>query len=190
MLSKLRRISQALTELHLRDLLPTEKTQLEARVLAEVTSLWFTNRTRTAVITVQDEVKTELYYLDTTIWDTIPTVYRSMAKALAEHYPTLKMPKRFLTFGSWIGGDRDGNPNVTAEITVDSLRLHRGLAFNKHRVTTTPAQSLPDRVRHQNGHLHPGFESAGGGAGQIRTSAIFAGPLSKRTLPHLGRRTG
>lgn len=136
-LSKLRRIGESLTDMRLRKLLPSEREQLEKRVLAEVTSLWFTNRTRTAVITVQDEVKTELHYVDTTIWDTIPAVYQAMAKALANHYPNVKLPKRFLTFGSWIGGDRDGNPNVTAEITAESLRLHRGLALNKHRVMAT-----------------------------------------------------
>lgn len=131
-LSKLRRIGQALTELHNRDLLPAEEQRIIERVTAEITSLWFTNRIRTAKMTVTDEVKTGLYYIDTTIWETIPELYRTMGEALAEHYPTLEMPPRFLTFGSWIGGDRDGNPNVTAEITAETLRLHRGLAVLKH----------------------------------------------------------
>ncbi|MCA9928789.1 MAG: phosphoenolpyruvate carboxylase, partial [Anaerolineales bacterium] len=134
-LSKLRRVAQALTERHNRDLLPSEQQQLEDHVRAEVTSLWFTNRTRTAVLTVTDEVRTGLYYVDTTLWEALPAVYRSMADALAEHYPTLAMPERLLTFGSWIGGDRDGNPNVTADITAETLRLHRGLAVIKHRDT-------------------------------------------------------
>ena len=136
-LSKLRRISTALTDLHGRDLLPTEKANLMASILGEVTSLWLTNRTRTAVITVTDEVKTGLYYVDTTIWDTIPDVYASMAKAIADYYPTLNPPTRFLTFGSWIGGDRDGNPNVTANVTAETLRLHRGLAVVEHREMAT-----------------------------------------------------
>ncbi len=136
-LSKLRRISAALTELHVRDLLPTERANLMASILGEVTSLWLTNRTRTAVITVTDEVKTGLYYMDTTIWDTIPEVYASMVKAIADYYPTLKPPSRFLTFGSWIGGDRDGNPNVTADVTAETLRLHRGLAVVQHRNMAT-----------------------------------------------------
>lgn len=136
-LSKLRRISAALTELHVRDLLPTEKADLMTSILAEVTALWLTNRTRTAVITVTDEVKTGLYYMDTTIWDTIPDVYASMAQVLVELYPTLTPPKRFLTFGSWIGGDRDGNPNVTADVTAETLRLHRGLAVVEHREAAT-----------------------------------------------------
>ncbi len=136
-LSKLRRISSALTDLHVRDLLPTERENLMNSILAEVTSLWLTNRTRTAVITVTDEVKTGLYYMDTTIWETIPQVYASMAQAIADYYPTLTSPKRFLTFGSWIGGDRDGNPNVTADVTAETLRLHRGLAVVRHRNMAT-----------------------------------------------------
>jgi phosphoenolpyruvate carboxylase len=134
-LSKLRRISHFLTELHMRDLLPAEQAKLLTHIRAEITSLWLTNRTRTAVITVTDEVKTGLYYVDTTIWDVMPDVYTAMIQAVVENYPSLKPPHRFLTFGSWIGGDRDGNPNVTAEVTTETLRLHRGLAVEKHRAT-------------------------------------------------------
>ena len=136
-LSKLRRVATALTDLQERALLPLERQRLVEHMQAEITSLWFTNRTRTAVLTVTDEVKTGLYYVDTTIWDTIPELYRAMAAALAEHYPSISMPARFLTFGSWIGGDRDGNPNVTADITAETLRLHRGLAVLKHQGMAT-----------------------------------------------------
>lgn len=134
-LSKLRRISGALTELHERDLLPAERDGLLTHIRAEITSLWLTNRMRTAVITVTDEVKTGLYYVDTTIWSVIPEVYAAMVQAVVDNYPSLKPPKQFLNFGSWIGGDRDGNPNVTADVTAETLRLHRGLAVEKHRAT-------------------------------------------------------
>ncbi|MCP4419326.1 MAG: phosphoenolpyruvate carboxylase, partial [Chloroflexi bacterium] len=76
-LSKLRRIATALTGLHVKDLLPTERANLMTHILGEVTSLWLTHRTRTAVITVTDEVRTGLYYIDSTIWETIPEVYSS-----------------------------------------------------------------------------------------------------------------
>lgn len=132
-LSKLRRLSQALTDLHIRNLLPNERRELDATVRAEITSLWHTNRSRTNKITVTDEVRTGLYYIDTTIWEVLPDLYARMERALREHYPTLQIPPRFLTFGSWIGGDRDGNPNVTADVTVETLRLHRGMAVERHR---------------------------------------------------------
>jgi phosphoenolpyruvate carboxylase len=78
-------------------------------------------------------VRTGLYYFDITIWQVLPEIYRAAAEALAQHYPGLELPPRFLTFGSWIGGDRDGNPNVTAPVTAETLRLHRGLAVERHR---------------------------------------------------------
>jgi phosphoenolpyruvate carboxylase len=135
-LGKLRRISQALIELDVRDLLPAERARLIDQITAEITLLWVTDRSRTARPTVTDEVRTGLYYFDNTIWDVLPELYKDMAAALAQHYPGLRPPDRFLTFGSWIGGDRDGNPNVTADITAETLRLHRGLALEKHRAAT------------------------------------------------------
>jgi phosphoenolpyruvate carboxylase len=135
-LGKLRRISHALTELDIRDLLPAERSALIEQITAEVTLLWVTDRSRTSRPTVTDEVRTGLFYFDNTIWDVLPQVYRDMDAALARHYPALQAPDRFLTFGSWIGGDRDGNPNVTADVTAETLRLHRGLALEKHRAAT------------------------------------------------------
>ncbi|MCC6627983.1 MAG: phosphoenolpyruvate carboxylase, partial [Chloroflexi bacterium] len=132
-LSKLRHVAAALTELDVRDLLPSERRALVDRITAEVTLLWVTDRSRTTRPTVTDEVRTGLFYFDTTLWDVVPDIYRDMAAALARHYPGLRPPDRFLTYGSWIGGDRDGNPNVTAGVTAETLRLHRGLALEKHR---------------------------------------------------------
>lgn len=132
-LSKLRRIAGALTDLDVRDLLPAEREAIIEQITAEVTLLWLTNRSRTTKPTVTDEVRTGLYYFDTTLWEVVPQIYRQMATALARHFPGLSVPPRFLTYGSWIGGDRDGNPNVTADVTTETLRLHRGLALEKHR---------------------------------------------------------
>ncbi len=95
--------------------------------------LWVTDRSRTSRPKVTDEVRTGLFYFDQTLWEVLPGVYHDMAAALAQYYPTLHPPDRFLTFGSWIGGDRDGNPNVTTDVTAETLRLHRGLALEKHR---------------------------------------------------------
>jgi phosphoenolpyruvate carboxylase len=132
-LSKLRRISQMLYEREVRDLLPVEEEDLNARLMAEVTSLWLTERSRTKQPEVTDEVRTGLHYFETTIWDAVPQIYQVLTRALARYYPTLVSPNRFLTFGSWIGGDRDGNPNVTTDVTIETLRLHRGLAVEQHR---------------------------------------------------------
>jgi phosphoenolpyruvate carboxylase len=132
-LSKLRRIARVLSELDLRDLTPGEREALMTQVTAEITLLWVTDRNRSDKPRVTDEVRTGLYYFDITLWQVLPQIYAEMARALAEHYPNLELPSRFLTFGSWIGGDRDGNPHVTADVTAETLRLHRGLAIEQHR---------------------------------------------------------
>ena len=132
-LTKLRRISAALSDLDQRDLLPAERRAIIDQINADVTLLWVTDRSRTSRPTVTDEVRTGLFYFDNTLWDALPAVYRDLAAALGQYYPTLRPPDRFLTFASWIGGDRDGNPNVTAAVTAETLRLHRGLALEKHR---------------------------------------------------------
>ncbi len=63
----------------------------------------------------------------------MPRLYADLAAALARHYPEVRPPERWLTFGSWIGGDRDGNPRVTAAVTAAVLELHRRLALEKAR---------------------------------------------------------
>ncbi|MBE2200004.1 MAG: phosphoenolpyruvate carboxylase [Anaerolinea sp.] len=132
-LSKLNRIATVLSALGAPDLSPSEKRTWMRELVAEITALWVTDRSRTDKPSVTDEVRTGLYYFDITLWDVIPQLYDSLTRALAEHYPRLTPPAQFLTFGSWIGGDRDGNPFVTADVTAETLRLHRGLAVEKHR---------------------------------------------------------
>ena len=131
MLNKLQRLAQRLRnpEAHLDD----EITGINnPRALErEITSLWLTDRSRTARPEVADEVRTGLWYFDTTLWDTIPLLQDELERALAETYPTVKAPARWIQFGSWMGGDRDGNPNVTPAVTAEALVLHRHLALGK-----------------------------------------------------------
>lgn len=102
-----------------------------AFVEREIASLWLTDRSRTARPEVADEARTGLWYLDSTLYKTLPLLHEDMERALKLHYPGVKAPARWLVFGSWIGGDRDGNPNVTARVTADILALHRRLAVEK-----------------------------------------------------------
>ncbi len=102
-----------------------------ASIEREIASLWLTDRSRVARPEVSDEAKTGLWYFDTTLYETLPRLQSDLERALRQHYPDVKAPSRWLTFGSWIGGDRDGNPNVTAHVTADILSLHRRLALEK-----------------------------------------------------------
>ena len=153
LITKLRRIAEWLYELESRDLLPSEREQMVENMLAEVTILWLTAQNRVEKPLVTDEVKTGLHYMETTIWDVVPRIYRIMEDALSEHYPEASLPEKFLTFGSWIGGDRDGNPNVTAFVTAETFRLHRGLALSQHSETTRTLDrslSLSERLHAPN----------------------------------------
>ncbi|MDE3088704.1 MAG: phosphoenolpyruvate carboxylase [Chloroflexota bacterium] len=132
-LSKLKRISEIVHALNDPNALPRERDVSTAAISAEITSLWLTHRARTRRPAVTDEVRTGLYFVDAILWDALPRIYADLDAALAQHYPELSAPPRWLTFASWIGGDRDGNPNVTTEVTAETLRLHRGLAVERHR---------------------------------------------------------
>ena len=107
----------------------------EGTVEREIASLWLTDRSRTVRPEVTDEARTGLWYFDNTLVDTMPRLQQDMEHALARHYPGVRPPRRWLTFGSWIGGDRDGNPEVTAATSADVLLLHRRLAMDKLRAT-------------------------------------------------------
>ncbi len=95
----------------------------------EITSIWETDEVRHTRPTPLDEVKGGLFVFEQTLWDALPHYVRAVDDALRKHtgrpLPLEIVPIRF---GSWIGGDRDGNPSVTAEVTVEATRLSRWMA--------------------------------------------------------------
>ena len=126
---KRRRIGDFLATLDRIPVPEQDLARLEQLVLAEITSLWQTDEVRSRRPTVYDEIKMGLDYYDVSIFETLPSLYREIAEALHASYgleiETLALPQ-VLNFGSWIGGDRDGNPFVTPQVTRDSIRLARG----------------------------------------------------------------
>jgi phosphoenolpyruvate carboxylase len=96
---------------------PERRADNEALMRARVTQLWQTRMLRTAKLTVADEVENALSYYPTTFLREIPRLYREIERALPGH-PVAS----FLRMGHWIGGDRDGNPNVTASTLQHALR--------------------------------------------------------------------
>ncbi len=132
-LSSLKRISDIVKVFYESEPLPRERSEFESMMLSELSVLWLTRRFRTNKPAVTDEVRTGLYFVDEVFWDALPMIYESLDAALTKYYPDITSPTGWLTIASWIGGDRDGNPNVTAEVTAETLRLHRGLAVERHR---------------------------------------------------------
>ena len=103
------------------------------RVAAEITALWQTNEVRRRQPTVRDEIKMGLDYYHACLIRTVPEVYEEMADAFKETYgrelEASELP-RVVRFGSWIGGDRDGNPFVTSGCTRDALRMARDVVLD------------------------------------------------------------
>jgi phosphoenolpyruvate carboxylase len=137
LLAKLRRLAGILRARSQPESTPDSSVLDAETVEREIASLWLTDRSRTVRPEVKDEARTGLWYFDMTLVETMPRLQRDMERALARHYPTVRPPQRWLTFGSWIGGDRDGNPEVTASVTADVLLLHRRLALEKLRATSS-----------------------------------------------------
>ena len=134
LLTKLQRLGEIL-RVRAQPELTSDTALLEADcVEREIASLWLTDRSRVARPEVADEARTGLWYFDSTLYDTLPRLQADMERALARHYPGVRAPRRWLSFGSWIGGDRDGNPNVTAPVTAEILLLNRRLAIEKLRL--------------------------------------------------------
>ncbi len=132
-LSKTERITQLLSLLNQNLLSLREREDSVKSLHAEISALWLTDRARADKLTVTDEVRTGLYYVDAFFWNIIPRLYDDLQQALEKYYPALQAPQAWLKLASWIGGDRDGNPFVTSEVTAETLRLHRGLAVENHR---------------------------------------------------------
>lgn len=133
LLSNLSRISEILSLLNHTDIQPHERANAQQDLEAEITTFWLTSRERSARPEVTDEVRTTMFFAESILWDILPRIYADLDQALAEHYPSLTSTPHWLRIASWVGGDRDGNPNVTHDVTAETLRLHRGLAVEKHR---------------------------------------------------------
>ena len=132
-LSRLRRIAEALGREDDGPAADDHGQPSDGALLREITALWLTDRSRALHPAVTDEVRTGLWYFGNTLWDAVPRLQADLERALAAHYPGARAPQGWLTFGSWVGGDRDGNPNVTAEVTAETLQLHRRFAIDRVR---------------------------------------------------------
>ncbi len=135
---KRRRISDLLERLDGIAVPPAEIATFERDLLAEITALWQTDDVRNARPTVRDEIRMGLDYYESSLFATIPVLYAEIASALDAEFPPdanntteqttpLSSLPTVVRFGSWIGGDRDGNPFVTASTTQDSLAMARNL---------------------------------------------------------------
>ena len=109
-----------------------ERAQNEALLRARVTTLWQTRMLRDSRLTVADEIENALSYYRATFLREIPALYADIEEALAERHELVARLPAFFQMGSWIGGDRDGNPNVTAETLEHAITRQAAVIFEHY----------------------------------------------------------
>jgi phosphoenolpyruvate carboxylase len=126
-----RRIYRKLTELEQMRWAPREREHLIDDLRTEIELLWMTGELRLERPSVEREIAWGLHFFREVIFEATPRLYESLQDALARHYPNDKIAvPSFMRYASWIGGDRDGNPNVTADTTDYALAQCRQTAVD------------------------------------------------------------
>ncbi|MCJ2104339.1 phosphoenolpyruvate carboxylase [Methylobacterium sp. E-041] len=151
-LEKFRRIYLVLRELELPRWTTRERTGLMNELRDQIELVWMTGELHLEKATVEREVSWGLHFFDETLFEMLPEVVYSLEESLAQYYPDEKFEvPAFFQFGSWIGGDRDGNPYVTASVTREtlkwnalaSLRRYRDGVLHLGRVLSLTERSMP-----------------------------------------------
>lgn len=137
LLEKHRRLAELLATLDNAHLAERQRHEAQLQLAAEVEAIWQTDEVRHSQPTVLDEVNNTLYYFDATLFDAVPQLLEELEGGLAKHFPTVKLATERvpLRFGSWVGGDRDGNPNVTPDVTWETLLVQQRLVLRKYLTT-------------------------------------------------------
>ncbi|OWK34816.1 Phosphoenolpyruvate carboxylase [Fimbriiglobus ruber] len=156
-LEKLTAISHELDKFDYSILLAKEKVATTEAIAEQIETLWQTAAVRTVRPGVLDEVRQALEVVEGCLFDVVPQLYRDLERSLRAVYPERKwddLPS-ILRFGSWIGGDRDGNPFVTHDVTAKAVRLHQETIL-KHYLERV--KDLGRRLSHSAEFVHVGPE--------------------------------
>ncbi|HZQ94390.1 MAG TPA: phosphoenolpyruvate carboxylase [Candidatus Sulfotelmatobacter sp.] len=145
-LLKRRRIAQQLERLDHLPLTDETAEECEKQIRAEVASLWQTDEVRLAKPTVSDEIRMGLRYFRLSLFDSLPRIYAEIVDSFREIYGVIldefSVPS-VIHFGSWIGGDRDGNPLVKPGCIRDALEMARALILREY---AREVEALSDRL--------------------------------------------
>jgi phosphoenolpyruvate carboxylase len=155
--SALQRVGRQLEVLADPRALAAAQPETRRRLLEEVDALWRTAQLRSQELQPLDEVRTLMGVFDSTLFRLVPAVYRELTAALDDRDDGTRLPAApaFLRFGSWVGGDRDGNPLITAHVTretmlIQSEHILRGLETAATRIgtgLTADAETTPPDAR-------------------------------------------
>src|SRR5919106_2783105 len=121
LIRKYNRVAEWLAERDRPDLTADELHENEEALKREIAAIWLTEEVRKTNPTPAEEVRRGHVLIEETLWDVVPAFLRSLDRAL-QQYTGYALPHEsvVIRFGSWMGGDRDGNPNVTAEVTFQT----------------------------------------------------------------------
>ncbi len=142
-LEKHRRLYGYLEQLAERRWTEREREALLGELRNEIDLLWLTGELHLEKPTVEQEIAWGLYFFGETLFDTVSTLQDRLIDAVREHYPEARVNAgAFLEFGSWIGGDRDGNPFVTPDMTRHAVRENRLASLRRYEQRLTALRAL------------------------------------------------
>jgi len=114
-----------------------EKNNLNKKIKRSLTMLLLTDDLRNTRVTVSDEIKNTIYHCTKSLWNAIPKLHQDLKDSLNIYYNYEIETKDFIKFRSWVGGDRDGNPNVTDAVTRNAIKAQKITILNKYRDSLT-----------------------------------------------------
>lgn len=158
-----RAVRKFLSQLGSPDLTPEEETELDGKLKRVILSMWQTSEIRHFKLSVEDEIKNGVAYHPMTFFSALPRLYDRLGKEVTAAWGQTPTLPPFIRVGSWIGGDRDGNPNVNATVlrhafTLQATQafehylselasLYRELSLSERHVSVSPAlQALSDQT--------------------------------------------
>lgn len=125
-LQKYRRLASLLSDRDRPDVTPHELEHLDEALRSEVLAIWETDALRHRKPTPLDEARAGITFFEAVMWDALPNYYRVVDEALVKHTGAgLRVGSAPIRFASWMGGDRDGNPYVTADVTREVCLMGR-----------------------------------------------------------------
>jgi phosphoenolpyruvate carboxylase len=167
-------------------LTPPEARAALARIREEITIAWQTEARRTQRPTVLDELEHVLFFLTDVVYRVVPPFYENLADALGAVYgragAEMSVPS-VLRFGSWVGGDMDGNPNVSADTMHATLARHRTLLLERYQHETIELAQRLTQTRTQVGVDDAVLQRIANYAARFRR-ALEAVPARYRDMPY------
>ena len=161
-LTKQQEIAEMIAEVGEKHFTNEEKHHAKSEIVNQLQLLIMTDEVRAERMSVEDEVENGMYFFTNTIWDVVPQLYKDIRMALETYYGEAGDLPIVLKYRSWIGSDRDGNPNVTSSVTwktvveqrktaltmylkkLDNLRRYLSLSYKETNISAPLRASLHD----------------------------------------------